>query len=91
MRVVKIPYPDDLPESLGKSPESFERQLRFLVAAKIYEMGHISSGRAAELAGMNRVEFLEELGQYRISVFNYSLSELEQEIQEARERADTAT
>lgn len=91
MRVVKIPYPDDLPESLGKSPESFERQLRFLVAAKIYEMGHISSGRAAELAGMNRVEFLEELGQYRISVFNYSPEELEQEIQEARKRADTTT
>jgi predicted HTH domain antitoxin len=91
MRVVKIPYPDDLPESLGKSPESFERQLQFLVAAKIYELGHISSGRAAELAGMNRVEFLEELGHYRISIFNYSLSELEQEIQEAKERADKKT
>lgn len=75
---------------LGTSTESFERQLRFLVAANIYEMGQISSGRAAEIAEMNRVEFLEELGRYRISVFNYSLSELEQEIQEARERADTA-
>jgi predicted HTH domain antitoxin len=88
MRVVEIPYPDDLPASMGKSPESFERQIRFLVAAKIYELGQISSGRAAELAGMNRVEFLEELGRYRIPVINYSLSELEQEIQEARERAD---
>jgi predicted HTH domain antitoxin len=89
MRAVTIPYPDDLPEALGQSPESFERQIQFLVAAKFYELGQISSGRAADLAGMNRVEFLEELGHYRISVFNYSLSELEQEIQEARGRGDT--
>jgi predicted HTH domain antitoxin len=89
MRVVEIPYPDDLPEAMGKSPELFERQIRFLVAAKIYELGQISSGQAAELAGMNRVEFLEELGRYRIPIFNYSLAELEQEMQEARERADT--
>lgn len=88
MRVVEIPYPDDLPEALGQSPESFERQLRFLVAAKIYELGQISSGRAADLAGMTRVEFLENLGQYRISAINYPLSDLEQEIKEARERAD---
>ena len=88
MRTVTIPYPDDLPEALGQSPESFERQIRFLVAAKIYELGHISSGQAADLAGINRAEFLEELGHHRIPVFNYSLSELEQEIQEARERAD---
>jgi predicted HTH domain antitoxin len=48
---LKIPYPDDLPEALGKTSEEFERELKFLVAAKIYELGRISSGRAAELAG----------------------------------------
>lgn len=32
---------------------------------------------------MSRVEFLETLGRYRIPVFNYSLEELEREIQEA--------
>ncbi|HAF49607.1 MAG TPA: hypothetical protein DCL04_00660 [Synergistaceae bacterium] len=47
----------------------------------------MSSGRAAELAGMDRVEFLESLGRYRIPVFNYSLEELEREIREAKTRA----
>ncbi len=70
-RILKIPYPEDLPEALGETPEEFEQKLRFLVAAKLYEMGRISSGRAAELAGMERVEFLNNLGRYRISVFNY--------------------
>jgi len=86
IKTVKIPYPEDLPKALGETAEAFERELRFLVAAKLYEMGRISSGRAAEMADMSRVEFLEALGKYRIPVFNYSLEELEREIREARER-----
>lgn len=85
-KVLKIPYPEDLPESLGETPEEFERELRFLVATKLYEMGRISSGRAAELAGMERLQFLDDLGKYRISVFNYPPQELEREIREARAR-----
>lgn len=91
MKTLSIPYPDDLPEALGQAPEDFEKELRFLVAAKLYEMGRISSGRAAEMAGVDRVEFLRELGRYRISVLNYPLAELEREIEEARLRADAAS
>ena len=91
IKTVKIPYPEDLSKALGETPEAFERELRFLVAAKLYEMGRISSGRAAEIADMSRVEFLEALGKYRISVFNYSLEELEREIREARERVGSSS
>lgn len=87
MKTVTIPYPDDLPEAMGVAEEEFEQELRFLVAAKLYELGRISSGRAAEVAEMERISFLEKLGAYRISIFNYSLDELEREIQEARTRA----
>jgi predicted HTH domain antitoxin len=87
MKTLSIPYPEDLPEALGETPEEFERELRFLVAAKLYELGRLSSGRAAEMAGLPRVVFLSELGRHRIPVFNYSLEELEREIQEARTRA----
>lgn len=90
MRTLHIPYPEDLPEALGETPEEFERELRFLVAAKLYELGRISSGRAAEIAGMKRVAFLSELGRHRISVINYSPEELEREIQDAKERAQSA-
>lgn len=89
-RTLEIPYPEDLPEALGESPEEFERELRFLMAAKLYELGRVSSGRAAELAGMERVDFLDHLGQYQISIFNYSLQELEREIREAQARAEEA-
>jgi predicted HTH domain antitoxin len=90
IKTIEIPYPEDLPEALGESPEAFEREIIFLVAAKLYELGRISSGRAADLAGMGRVEFLDKLGQYRFSIFNYPLEELEKEIGEARTRAEQA-
>ena len=86
-KTLEIAYPDDLPKALEKTPEEFERELRFLVAAKLYEIGSISSGRAAELASISRVEFLNKLGRYKISVFNYPLDELEREIRDAQARA----
>jgi len=45
---------------------SFARELRLLAAIKLYELGRLSSGRAAELAGMSRVEFLLTLSRYKV-------------------------
>ena len=90
-KTLVIPYPEELLGEIGTTPEAFEQELRFLVAAKLYELGRLSSGRAAEIAGMPRVVFLHELGRYRISVFNYSLEDLEREIQEAQARAKDAS
>ena len=50
-------------------------------------MGRITSGHAAEMAGMYRVPFLNELWRDRISVVNYSPEELTREIEEAKQRA----
>jgi predicted HTH domain antitoxin len=36
--------------------------MRMLTAVKLYELGRLSSGRAAELAGVARLEFLRRLG-----------------------------
>ena len=54
--VVNVPEKVLLAE---KSDEAtFARELPILAAVKLYELGRLSSGRAAELAGMSRVEFL---------------------------------
>ena len=75
---------DSMPDSFdyGIKLTGFEldRHLRLMAALKMFELGKISSGRAAQLAGMSRVDFLDTCGRYRISPFNYSDSDAEQEI-----------
>ena len=73
----------DVPESVllaEKTDErSFARELRMLAAVKLYELGRLSSGRAAELAGMPRVGFLLSLDRYKVFPFEAELVELERE------------
>jgi predicted HTH domain antitoxin len=53
-------------------------ELRTPMVVKLYQLGRLSSGRAAELAGMSRVEFLLSLGRYRVFPLDAELVELEQ-------------
>jgi predicted HTH domain antitoxin len=57
---------------------TFAREVRMLAAVKLDELGRLSSGRAAELAGIPRVEFLLALGQYKVFPFEAERTELEQ-------------
>jgi predicted HTH domain antitoxin len=52
-------------------------EARMSAAVKLYESGRLSSGRAAELAGMSRVEFLLSLGRYEVFPLGAELHELE--------------
>lgn len=57
-----------------------EHHLRLMAALKMFELGQISSGKAAEFVGITRVDFLHTCGRYRISVFNYPPEDAEAEI-----------
>lgn len=74
-----IPYTEDMLLSLKKTKEQFEQDARFFLAVKLYELGQISSGKAAKLAGIERVAFLLKLEQYQVSPFQMSLDEIIEE------------
>ena len=60
-------------------PESTEmnvQQIRIFVAAKLYEAGRLNSGLAAEMAGVTRREFLEQIGEYGVSIFDQTIDEV---------------
>jgi predicted HTH domain antitoxin len=84
---VTVEYPADVRLALRESKEEFARELKIMAAVKLYELGRVSSGKAAALAGTDRVSFLTGLGRYRVSVFNYTPEELERELAEAKARA----
>ena len=73
----------DIPEKIllaeKTDANSFGKELRILAAVKLYELGRLSSGRASELAGMPRVEFLLTLNRYKVCPFESELSDLEKD------------
>jgi predicted HTH domain antitoxin len=82
-----IEYPSGLPQILKLSDSEFARELPLLAAAKLYEMGRLSSGKAARLAGMDRISFLHELARIGVPAINLRDEQIESEIQAARELA----
>jgi predicted HTH domain antitoxin len=80
MSAVQLDIPEETLISLKTDAESFARDLKHLGAVKLFELGKLSSGRAAQLAGMGRVEFLMTLGRYGVSPFQMTEEELHQDI-----------
>ena len=54
-----------------------------MIAVKLYEMGKLSSGRAAELAGISRISFLQSLAEFRAPIFDLTKEELKRDLQNA--------
>jgi predicted HTH domain antitoxin len=82
-----ITYPNGFPQMLKMSEREFVSELQFLAAAKLYELGRLSSGKAAQLAGIERGLFLQRLGQIGVTAINLRDEEIEAELEAARELA----
>ena len=75
-----IRYPAGLERAVRLTKAEMEQHLRLMAALKMFELGKLSAGKAAELAGMPRVEFFEACGRYRVSLCNYADDEIETEL-----------
>lgn len=77
----------EMPESafsvLHQAPNEFVQEMRVAAAVKWYELGRLSQGRAAEIAGLTRAGFIDALSRYKVSPFQYTADELAEELRDA--------
>ncbi|WP_199248581.1 UPF0175 family protein [[Phormidium] sp. ETS-05] len=74
-RIFQLNFPNTVAQN--------DEELRLLMAAKLYENGTLTSGQAAELAGLSKRAFIEAIGNYNVSVFSGLVADLEADIQNA--------
>lgn len=79
-RQIVINVPESVLQAENTDADTFARELCLLAAVKLYELGRLSSGRAAELAGISRVEFMMNLGRYKVFPLEAELQDLESDI-----------
>lgn len=79
MSEISFSVPERSLLALKVSPEQAASELRLAAAMKLYELGRLSSGAAAELAGIPRCLFLSKLADYGIVTFRLTEEELRSE------------
>lgn len=72
MRTLLIEIPDNI--------KLDEQEAKMILASRLYEKGEITLGHGAEMVGISKREFIERLGDYNVSVFNYSVEDIKDEL-----------
>ena len=81
---IKIEYPESLANVLKLSDEDFAKEMKISSLVKLYEIGRVSSGVAANVLGISRIEFYELLAKYKVSMLgDYSVEDLKNDIANA--------
>ncbi len=80
MTTLAVELPDSVFSALRRSPQEFVGEMRIAAAVKWYEVGQLSQGKAAEVAGLSRAEFIEALSRYQVSPYQYTSEELAEDL-----------
>lgn len=83
MPVITLDFPPEVLAALRHSPEEFGRELRLAAAIHWYSQGVLSQERAAQIAGLHRIEFLDELARRRVDVIRIDPDDLKRELDRA--------
>ncbi|HSU81288.1 MAG TPA: UPF0175 family protein [Thermoanaerobaculia bacterium] len=81
MATLTIEVPEGVLSALRQSPSEAERDVRLVAAIDWFRRGLVSQGKAAEIAGIPRADFIDELAARKIDVFQVDFDELKREIE----------
>ena len=80
MTTVIIELPEEVFSALRRTPEEFVREMRLAAAIHWYGRGEISQEKAAQIAGLDRTDFLLALAREQIDAFVVDFEDLKREL-----------
>lgn len=80
---LSIPIPDNISLALHLSNEALAQEIRLIAAIKLYELGRLSSGAAAEMADIPKPLFLLKIADYSRQELDWSREELMRDMDNA--------
>ena len=86
MTDISIQLPDEVFSSFRCTPQDFVKKMKLAAAIHWYQKGEISQEKAAQIAGLNRRDFLMSLAEEKIDVFTVDFDELQQEISSDKQK-----
>lgn len=75
-----LDVPEEALRALEVPDKAAGEELRLAAAVKLYEVGRLSSGAAAQLAGVPRTVFLSKPADYGVDTFRQSKEELKRDL-----------
>jgi predicted HTH domain antitoxin len=75
-----IELPEEAFSALREAPEQFAEEMRFAAAVHWYQQGRISGSKAAQVAGMTRLQFLDEVARRKLDVLRLDMEQLRREL-----------
>ncbi|OQX78363.1 MAG: hypothetical protein B6D61_05705 [Bacteroidetes bacterium 4484_249] len=83
--LISFTVPENLLVSLNKNREEFTKESRLYIAIQLFKDNKITSGQGAEIAGIDKYEFILQLEKSGIDFINYDPSELDEELKSLRQ------
>ena len=81
---IRVEYPQSLANALKMSGQEFILEIKIHSMVKLFELGKVSSGVAAKVLGISRLDFLDLLAKYQVSPFgHYDIDNLSDDIANA--------
>jgi predicted HTH domain antitoxin len=80
MTEISLELSDEVLSSSIDEPETLSRAILTAAAVKLYQNRKLSSGKAAQLAGLSRIEFFEKLSRADVPLYDPSPEELTAEL-----------
>lgn len=78
---VTLQIPEEVFSALRRSPDEFGREMRRAAAIRWYERGEVSQEKAAEIAGLDRTDFLLHLAREGEDAFVVDFDDLKRELE----------